>query len=268
MAARPAKIRTKTQIILLGMVLSAQFACLMSSKPELLREPALLSEIKSGLSSSDWNERLKSVRKLISTEGFSRFDESEKMILAVSYDTHSLIRVEAASGLSTLPGKAALQRLVYMALNDESDNVRWYSLCSLSGRNGEEVFDAFLQSADSEDTLIREAAFRGINRHPDIELKRKNLKTILRGITDGAAQVRIAAMTDIGFQSEEIYRSLKNNLKMKGQSSRHIAAALHALAGYSFDNDTREYIINILTGKNPELRLAALRVLKSEKRLD
>lgn len=217
------------------------------------------------------NEYLSIVRELDYVYGSSvpeYIKLSEIIIFEASSDVHRAVRLEAVKGLGLLETRGALKKLRYMASEDKEQDVRWKALESLALYKDPGSAGIFVRAYESEDWLIREAAIKGLLKINDKEVLEEYIQVIKKALNDPANRVRIAALENLNFTDDRLYGDISLNLLEEKTYRNRAKAALKALDGYRLDDDLRTFIIDeYLTHNNPELRVAAFRVLKSDRAL-
>jgi len=208
-----------------------------------------------------------SKRNLLSTENeISDRKIIEDLLVAASSDRHPAVRIEAVSGLEKLKTKASIARIREMALHDRNSNVRWAAYKSLAQSGDSGSLDIFIRGCQSGDWLIREASITGVLKSCGSKAREKALPSVLKSLQDNNVSVRLAALKNLSFRDSAILTVLKEGINDKKTTLSMRIEILRALVGYDLDDETRNTVINFLTHTNRDIRVLALRVLKSEKR--
>ena len=230
--------------------------------------------------SQEWTERHSAVEKMglflsqidksiIQTliSGKKKDSESiEYFYLTAVRDSHSMVRIDALKGLSLLLSEEAYPVIANMAVNDRSDNVRWYAVQTLSLYRKNAASDIFTRCLNDDDWLIREAAIRGVLMLDEIFQQKKMVSFIIQAIKDPNNNVKAAALSGVTIKDNAIYAEMIELLRTKDKlNSKLLAALLKGLQGYILSEDVRMHVIDLLSYKNREVRINALRVLKTEK---
>jgi HEAT repeat protein len=255
----------KKYILLCVIIISfISTSCFFRSQTIFQKNPQLLYEIRADLASDRWDIRVLGLKKLQNIDKYTRLPESEQIILFASFDERALVRIQAIYTLAELNTQSAVYRVYTLAEEDENNNVRWEAITALGILKERQAIPILLEAAKSNDWLIREAAYKSINRIilPSDSEKFKDI--LANGILDPVTAVKCAALYDIPFYHTDIYDAIKLVLLQEKIPENLLASCFDALLGYALDSTVRELLINHLTDKNPEIRIHALRVLKED----
>jgi HEAT repeat protein len=230
-----------------------------------------IKTIASGLNSSNWQERLKTVKyisKQISTNAYDSDltdDVILNLLIKATSDSHETVTVEAIKGLSVLKYPEAMEILAVLSLDDKNSNKRWYAIQALSLYKNSANIPVFIKGLKSEDWLIREASIKGL-LYLDKILNNEYIPVIIAAINDQNESVRIAALQNLKIKDEKLYETIKKIFINKKNDMRInlIKAALIALEGYTLDDKVKERTIELLTDRNSDIRILSLRVLKKD----
>lgn len=267
-------------------IIVAAFSVILSScvSADKTREQETAALFKSALklySSTNWVDRQNAVKKVntflyvvdqnvyyLNKNTRPYLQTAENFLLEASYDIQAAVRIEASIGLGMITSNGSMLRLIEMADGDRDANIKWVAIRALSKNAYPESADLFARAFNSEDWLIREAAITGLLAVESVEVKKKHIAVIERALADQSAAVRTAALVHLNFNDPRLYQAIALNLTGERKSFRHIKAALKAAAGYRLDETLRKKIISdYLTHDDVEIRLLALKVLKTEQML-
>jgi len=248
-------------IICITIISFVNISCFFRSQTIFQKNPDLLYEIKLDLSSSRWDIRIQGLQKLENIKEYHQLPESEQLIMFASFDERALVRVQTIHMLTELKTQSAFYRIYTLAEDNES-NVRWKAIVALGNLKERQAIPILLESALSDDWLIREASYKSINKTLLTSDGDKFRDIIIRGILDPVTAVKCAALYDIPFYHPDIYSAIKSVLLQNNIPETLLAACFEGIRGYALDSTVKDFFINYLTDKNPELRIHALRVLK------
>jgi HEAT repeat protein len=254
------------------------------SKAVRTRNEAISASLKSAIKQYEspvWTERhkaVKDVNSVIISAGHNTFftDKDSKpyaqiaqdFLLEASFDVQPAVRIEAIIGLSAASSSEASERLRKMVDDDIDPGARWSALKALAYRAAPESAEVFAKAYLAEDWLMREAAIAGLLSIEQVDVKKKYLAVIERAVVDKNISVRTAALSRLNFTDPRLNSLIVQNVTGRHLNNRHTKAALSALNGYRLDDSLRKKIISdYLTHEDPEIRLLALKVLKTEKNL-
>ena len=257
-------IYMKKYVSLCIIIISFNISCFFRSQTIFEKFPQLLVEIKSDLESDRWDIRLLGLKKLYDTNEYKEFPESKQLILTASFDEQTLVRIEAIHMLTELKTPSATNRIMTLAENDINDNVRWEAIISLGILKERRAIPLLIEAAKSEDWLIREAAYKSINKIAISSDQEELNHIIVNGILDSVNSVKCAALDNIPFHHPNIYNAIKSILLQSNISQTLLIACLNAIPGYALDTTVKELIISYLTNKNPEIRIIDLKALKQD----
>ncbi len=216
--------------------------------------------------SRNWERRLNAVITISKYTNLKDPLKAEILLYKATYDDHTAVRIEAIKGLSEYSSKIVIDRIKKIAKKGKNANEKWYALNALARYGDPDFAEIFLSGLKSKDWLIREISIKGILMIDSIKIKYKLIPVIIKAINDPNESVRIAALNNLDIKDKAIYKELIKKIKKKNYSKNtFLRAVLKALSGYKLDKSTRSKIINLLTHRNPAIRILALRVLKEEK---
>jgi HEAT repeat protein len=240
----------------------------------------ILTNCTFGLSTREMNERLVIAQGRYSSTDYtirkaavlevSNFTIPEARIFlkkAAEYDSHATVRMAAITSLSrTFPDQSTLVFLLERGREDASNQVKYEVLKSLVEFESTQTYTFFIEELDNSDWLYRELAITGICRIDDPAIKKQSIPYIVTALQDSNENVRIAALENVTVKDEKIYNEIQkifftNNYELK---ITLLTASLQALQGYDLDIRVRERVQQLIVHPNRDIRVLALRVLKSE----
>jgi HEAT repeat protein len=233
-----------------------------------------IKSISAGLNSPNWLDRLnivKNISKNISSEE-NDSDMADEVILnfliKATFDSHETVIIEAIKGLSILKFPEAMERLSLLSQDVKNSNTRWYAIQALALFKKTSNSPIFINGLKSEDFLIREASIKGL-LHLDMVLNDEYIPAIISAINDQNESVKTAALQNLKIKDEKLYETIRKVFMDKKNESHVnlIKSTLIALEGYTLDEKAKEKTIELLTDRNPEIRILALRVLKKDNEL-
>lgn len=223
--------------------------------------------------SEDWTIRKQSVQSAAAIAKTYPADisvqkRSKDFLIGAAKDEHFEIQIEAVRALAPMIKDTDVALCIRtLCLPNEAANVRWAAISALSSAQDMENADIFVSAFANRDRLIREAAVKGMVNIPDSPAMRSRLVPMLASaLKDSAANVRITALEGLTFTDERLYPLISDFFSRK-TSQAQITAALKAIDGYRLDVKTREKIIELLTHTNSNIRILALRALKTDENL-
>ncbi|MCL1911563.1 MAG: HEAT repeat domain-containing protein [Leptospirales bacterium] len=183
-------------------------------------------------------------------------------------DIHTAVKIEAIKQLALyIDDAGVIKYLEEISLNDENNNIRWAALESLLQSPSRETIKVFMTNFTSDDIFIKETSIKGILKLNDDSSKQDALPYVLDALNDEAINVRIAALDNLTFRDEAIYRILAESFQKDRLSATMLHFSLKAIDGYKLDQETQEKIVPFLTHTDVEIRILALRALKSSDRI-
>ena len=237
-------------------------SCSFKSKTIFEKNPQLLAEIKADLASNRWDIRLAGLRKLHDTGEYKQLPEAEHLILTASFDTHSLVRIETIHMLAELKTPITIDRILSLAQGDTNNNVKWQAIIALGTLKERQAIPILIEATRADDWLIREAAYKAINRIALPTDKEKLAHVIVGGILDPVTAVKCAALYNIPFYHPDIYNAIRLVLLQPNIPQNLLVACFNALSGYALDPTVREILVNHLVDRDPQIRILALRILR------
>ncbi len=254
----------KNKIILAFVLLIPVFAagCMTGLSREKMNERVHIARAR--YASSDWT-----IRKAAVEEASNYSVDAAKTFLkrAATDDSHAAVRSAALDGLvDNFAGDDTMKLCMHMAENDRSRTVRYDALNHLVIFEDPEAFDLFAKQMDHDDWLFREAAISGICTIQDQKIEQKSIPYIVDALKDPNKSVRIAALEHIHIKDPKIYNEIRKFFFTDDYEYRitYLLATLKALKGYDLDIRVRERIEQLIVHPNVDIRVHALRALKSE----
>ena len=219
--------------------------------------------------SPDWIIRLEAITALENPPHQKTWHSSNKkkiitFLEGATEDIHTAVRIEAVKQLAVYTNEAGVVKyLEEISLNEENNNIRWTALNSLLQSPSRETIRVFIINFASSDILIKETSIKGILKLSDDSSKQDVLPYILEALNDKSINVRIAVLENLKFRDEAIYQVLAKYFQKNPLSITMLNLSLKAITGYKLDEDTQEKILPLLTHSNANIRILALRALKS-----
>jgi HEAT repeat protein len=216
---------------------------------------------------ADWQMRQKALNDLASYN-LSIIDPDfpaiEKAYLRALDDSHQLIRIEALKNIAAVSSTRIRNRVAEIAKDDPNLNIRWYALKSLSGLKKAAFINVFISGLSSDDWLIREESIRGLLTIDDQTILRQHISLVVSSLEDPIYAVRLTALENLTIRDPRLYDSIARMLNSEMREQHAILVALlKALRGYRLDQETRSHVSEFLLHSNSEIRVLALRALKS-----
>lgn len=224
---------------------------------------AVLSAQKTYNSSSKWQDRERAIKSVKPFET----KRALELKMAATEDTHSKVRVQAVMGLAPfIRDDNVKDKLILMSQKDREIPVRYASLKTLANNPDISMYGLFEKYTYDTDWLFREIAYRGIMGITDEQMNEKSTALLIRGLSDSQETVQITILKSIKLQNDELYQSIRKNFFIKDYEKKItlLCATLKAVKGYNMDIRVRERVEQLILHQNKEVRVLALRALKSE----
>ncbi len=251
---------------LLVLILAAYLSgCNLLQKSDLVRKQKQRNAANKYVA-GNWIERTEAVREIIRYIGPDKNDLIIGTLMVASADPHIEVRIEAVKGLSRMDIDQTRSMLRRIAREDPGDNVRWRALRELRLLKDPAAADIYIQAMGSSDWLIREEAARGMLSLADEIIRARMIPHIIKALNDPSASVAIAVMRNLKTRDPRLYQAIADRLLSASEYSL-LSASLTAINGYRLDDKTNEKVINLLVHGNADIRVLALRVLKSNRSL-
>lgn len=250
-----------SRIILTPVLLSCLFSC--NSGPSIRVINERMSICENQYNSSSWIERQKCVREASTYKN----ERAHAFLLIAVHDENPSVRVDAMRGtqkyfhLQTSP-----EIFADAAENDKSEKVRYEALSILTKYGLPQYFPLYVTAFNNSDWLFREIAITGIISINDEEIEKQSIVYIVKAVRDPSQNVKIAALYGTKIKNPLIYEEIRSLFYEKDYEKKVtiLIASLHALQGYDLDIRLRERVKQLIVHENTEVRILALRVLKSE----
>ncbi len=243
------------------MTLVGVIAC--SSAPSTRKINERLDFCERQYLSTSWVERQKAVLEVSAYNHERAYD----FLVKALNDQNPAVRIDAMRGIQNhFHEKISPDIYVSAVKNDSSNKVRLEALDILIAYKNPDHFPVFVNAFGNADWLFRESAIRGITAIDDDEIEQKSIPYIVKAIRDPSPNVRISALTTVTIKSPLIYEEIRLLFYEKDYDKKVtiLSASLTALKGYDLDIRLRERVKGLIIHDNEEIRILALRVLKSE----
>jgi HEAT repeat protein len=217
--------------------------------------------------SPDWEVRRTAINELSSYSyplNDPYFPVLEKTLVSALDDSHPMVRIEAFKSLQKLPDIRVRSRIAEIAINDPSPNIRWSAIRTLAIYKDPAFVNAFIIGLGSDDWLIREESIRGLLLIDDNSIKLFHINSILAALEDRELSVRLATLENLSLKDPRLYNSIARMLNSDmGDRNTQLKGLLHAIQGYELDPETKRRVTDLLLHPNTDIRVLALRVMKS-----
>jgi HEAT repeat protein len=189
---------------------------------------------------------------------------SFNLLVKGASDTHNRVRIEAIKALGSYNDSASFQILAESCRSDDV-MVKYYSLVSLMSLNDSKAAPLYIEGLRHADWMIREASIQGLLKINDETVKKYSVDYTLMSLQDTNENVRITAMANNRVKDVRIGGKLCEEIvkNADGKKITYLSEVLKALNGYKIDDKTKNILVGFLTHQNNDLRILALRVLKS-----
>lgn len=257
----------KIKSFFLSMLLITLISCSMKNRtlPGDEETRRLIRNTIHNYSSDDWEERLNAVKSSSKYSGSFYSKDILLLMLLAADDYHPLVQIEAIKNLRQMRSNAALEKLRELSLSNSNLNVIRASITALSDYSLPENADIFIEGIEDSDWLIREASYLGLLKIVPDEVQRQYVGTILKGINDKNLSVKIAVLNNVKIKDPLLYSSISGLIRNRKTGISLLKGALVAIKGYTFDDETRKRLLDLLTHRNKEIRILSLQALKREK---
>ncbi len=211
--------------------------------------------------SRDWNIR----KEAIINVSKYKTPESIELLITALKDSHMGVRVEAIKGIAKHPSDDTRDILIKYSKSGNVSNIRYEALIGLGTLKNPQDFEIFAQGAASNDWIIREAAISGMLDITDKESEEKSIPYILKILDDKNDSVKISALKKVRIKDPQIYNKIIRHFDNSSYEYKvtMTAAALTALQGYKLDRNTEMKVKGLIIHNNKEIRILALRVIKT-----
>lgn len=223
-----------------------------------------ISAYEAQYQNGNWVERGMAVREVIRHPSPASFALIEK----AAHDSHAGVRKEALRGFRILKPRMALSTIMSMIENDPDYHVRLQALETLGHYRDPSSAIIFATSLKNEDWLIRETAIKSLLMIDDYSIRYVSIPYILQALDDPVESVKIASLENLKIRDARIYEKISDMFN-ETPHYRHslLVAQIKALKGYRLDEDTRTRMVDYLTHRNLDVRIAALKTLQENTRI-
>lgn len=196
------------------------------------------------------------------------YTRSERFLhKAVLSDSSIKVRIAAVKALSAFNTSSTI-----IVLSDAADfrnnfMLRLEALNVLASFRSPAATDTFSYSMDDANWLIRESAIKGLISIDHSKISRIQNYYFRKAVEDDSPEVRVSALKNAEFKDMECYEAAKIQFMGRNgsESLRLLEAYLVFFQEYPLDKGVEEEIKKLLLHDNSEIRIAALRTLKSVK---
>ena len=188
-------------------------------------------------------------------------DADIDIALSALRDEDAVVRRNAVDSLGAIGGEDAIRQIILL-LSDEDKEVRIAAAGQLGLMKCEEGLQPLLSLLEDEDIWVRVAAIKGI---AEIDGK-KSASHIANLLDDEVGLTVITSLEALGRLKAAAYAPIMMQ-KMKSNDSEIVKAAAESLSFWD-DNDYLSELIAMLSSKNWEIRLSAVKVLAWKGRHD
>ncbi len=190
-----------------------------------------------------------------------------ELLIRALDDDHKLVRIEALKGLYHFKPLSAKSKIKKIAELSTDDNIKWNAIRTLSLYRDPTAAIIFAKGLKNRDWLVREEIHQSPaddQRFRDKE-SRPSSPYISEALNDSKESVIITTLKNLDIKDRELYAIISRIITTTPYYKQSLyLAALKAIKGYKLDRKTRNKVVELLTHRNKEVRLMALRVLKYE----
>lgn len=215
--------------------------------------------------SDNWETRREAINKICSFNA----PEAETLLIEALNDSHSSVKIEALKCIS-IKTPANAKRLIKEIAEFETDtNIRMYAIRSLARYRDPTDAPVFAKGLANDDWLLREESVKGMLQINDLVIQKISVPYIIQALKDPRINVRLAAIENLNFKDERIYKELAAIINNEDNYNKInlLNITLKSIHGYLLDQKTRARIIDFLAHPNRETRIISLGVLKKDKEL-
>lgn len=256
---------TALPILFLAIIALASCSLKSGLYPEDTEARSSIRNSINDYSSEDWEVRLSAVKRASKYSDTVYAKNVILLMLLAADDYHPLVQIEAIKSLRNTRTEAAREKLRELALNDTDHNVRRTAITALQDYSDPENAEIFLAGIESSDWLIREASYTGLLRIKPDDIQRNYIGKIIKGMKDRNISVRLAVLYNLKIKDPLLYNEIAGIINNRKTGISMLKGALVAINGYTFDDRTRERLLDLLTHRNKDVRLLSLQALKREK---
>jgi len=253
----------KRLAVLVGLIFMAAFNIICAA-PQVAKsetDSRAIEEAESLYKSSLWTDRVRAIDMAADVRSL----RAEELIISAVDDEYSRVRIESLDSLTKFKTQNAFDAVKQSAERETDKSVKWTALKSLATYRNSLAAQTFIKALSNDDWLIREEAIRGLLAIHDPETEELSVESILRSLSDPSENVRIAALSNLRVENPRIYSVLKIQISDAKNRSHftYLEALLTALANYKLDESVRKIILTLITHPDTEIRILALRCVKS-----
>jgi len=215
--------------------------------------------------SENWETRKEAISKICSFNT----PEAETLLIEALNDSHSSVKIEALKCVS-IKKPANAKRLIKEIAEFETDsNIRMYAIRSLATYRDPTDAPVFAKGLANDDWLLREESIKGMLQITDLFIQKISVPYIIQALKDTRINVRLAAIENLNFKDERIYKELAAIINNEDNYNKInlLNITLKSIHGYLLDQKTRARLIEFLAHPNREIRIISLSVLKKDKEL-
>jgi len=190
------------------------------------------------------------------------------LLIRALEDDHDAVKIESLKILAIIKPKNSFSKIKELSISG-SQNVRWFSLKSLTNFKTFKAFNSFTKNIHSSDWLIREQAIIGLLSIKNIKKNKDSIPYIILCLKDKNKSVRMATLKYLKIKDKRIYYQINKILvySKRKKNINLIIKSLSALEGYILKRETKKNIISLLNHSNYKVRILALKVLKTNEKL-
>jgi HEAT repeat protein len=257
------KISMKKFAVSAGLIIFAVFdiSCMNLQVVETETDLDVTAKAETLYQSPLWTDRVHAI-DLVS--GINS-EKAETLLVKASGDEYSRVRIESLDSLAKFKTLKAFEAVKNCAENETEKSVKWTAIKSLAQFQNPLAAPIFIQALTHDDWLIREEAIRGLLAIHDSATEKLSVDIILRTLLDPSENVRIAALSNMRVGNPVIYSVIKIQISDVKNRSRftYLKALLTALLNFKLDDNVRKIVVTLITHPNSEIRVLALRCVKS-----
>jgi len=239
-----------------------------SYREKKLKKQRKIYKIYTNYLSDDWEIRVNSIKQIKGYLNTSSRDILILLLIRALEDNHDAVKIESLKILAVIKPKSSLNKIKELSISG-SENVRWFSLKTLTNFKTSEAFNSFAKNIHSNDWLIREQAIIGLLSIKNIEKNKDSIPYIILCLKDKNKSVKMATLEYLKIKNKRIYYQI-NKILLQSKKKKNInllIKSLSALDGYILKRETKKNIISLLNHSNYKVRILALKILKTNERL-
>jgi HEAT repeat protein len=240
-------------------------SCTQSSLREQELALKAVSDAEMRYESPNWTERVAAIQEV------SRYQNPrcETFLLNATKDPHTRVRIEAIGALSAYLSPNTFETIRNIVETEKDNIVKYTALNALSKFQNPRSAPVFIAALKSDDWMIRETAIIGLLDIPDPAVETLSVQYIINALSDPNESVRLATLSHLRIKDEKIYFILRAQLTGDSLYYRpeYLKVILSAIHGYQYDDAMRRIIMKYITHPNTEIRILALRCIKTSDNL-